>query len=89
VQNDKEPELCFAQLDQRTEQTIRNMHTSIAMRQSNLLSADNGSKHKENHRNIQPNKTMRINLPKPEEALSHIRVCEPILNLMINHLAEY
>jgi hypothetical protein len=35
-----------------------------------------------------PENENHINLPEPEEALSHIRVCEPILNLMINHLAE-
>jgi hypothetical protein len=42
LQNVKEPELCFGQLDQSTEQTIRTMNTNITMRQSNLLLTDNG-----------------------------------------------
>ena len=37
MQNINEPELCFGQLDQSTEQTICNIHTNIIMRQTNPL----------------------------------------------------
>ena len=37
LQNINEPELCFGQLDQSTEQTICSIHTNIIMRQTNPL----------------------------------------------------
>jgi hypothetical protein len=35
-----------------------------------------------------PENENQIKQPEPEEVLSRIQVCKPILNLMINHLAE-
>jgi hypothetical protein len=35
-----------------------------------------------------PENENQIKLPEPAEALSRIQACGPMLNLMINHLAE-